>query len=428
MAEELDQEFQLLDKAVFAHDPSVHAKWINEYRAWINGDHTGACPFETEDAYKRTHTGSDIIRTTANCVTVIADLNSDSMKTFLDREDARAKAARAGEDTTERASNSPEGFMLQALRLEAAQYAQTTFFFCWFAYFFCRYQSRVEIRDALRGTPLASDNVEQRRASLEAKIRIHEQARVFYMPDFVPPPSDADVPVERVSLHLPSSLGSDKRKRFFPPALVQAERDIRLAAMADALEDLLRQLRARTFLQRFSARNIQGKRAGTRSRSSIAGITRRVDAAAAAYRRHRAAYKTLTGADRDGWERIFRPLTAADVRGLSEKAISDEELHERYRITELAKALAHVARTTSQDAVEDPAPDEDDQPDMVDEPTLLDDDLMESSMGGLAEAVAPGEGTRKLSWIWVAGLQLEDVEDPQLTDGMSSLTTASPSS
>jgi hypothetical protein len=264
--------------------------------------------------------------------------------------------------------------------------------------------------------------VEQRRAALEAKIHVHEQARVFYMPDFVPPPSDANVQVERVSLHLPSSLGSARRKQLCPPALVQAERDIRLAAMTDALEDLLRQLRTRTYLQRFSARNIQGKRAGTRSRSSIAGITRRVDAAAAAYHRHRTAYKALAGEDRRGWERIFRPLTAADVRGLSEKAISDEEVHERYRITELAKALEHVARTASKDVgEEDAALGADDIPDEADESEFLDDDLMESSMGGLAEAVAPGEGTRKLSWIWVAGLQLEDVEDPQLTDGPSAL-------
>jgi hypothetical protein len=54
MAEDLDREFQLLDKAVFARDPLVHARWISEYCAWVNGDHLGACPFETEDAYKRT--------------------------------------------------------------------------------------------------------------------------------------------------------------------------------------------------------------------------------------------------------------------------------------------------------------------------------------------------------------------------------------
>jgi hypothetical protein len=128
MAEDLDREFQLLDKAVFARDPSVHARWITEYRAWVDSDHSGVCPFETEDAYKRTSTAL-YIGMAANMSTVIIDLNSDSMKTFLDREDVRAKTARAGEDTqgAQPTSNSPEGFMLQALRLEAAQYVQVTF-------------------------------------------------------------------------------------------------------------------------------------------------------------------------------------------------------------------------------------------------------------------------------------------------------------
>jgi hypothetical protein len=129
------------------------------------------------------------------------------------------------------------------------------------------------------------DNIEQRQASLSQKIAALEQARAFYMPGFVPPApaTTTEVTVDHVSLHLPSLFKKAERQRHCSPELIKAETDIRLAAMANALEDLLRQLRARTFVRRFSARNIQGVRGGTRSRDSIAGISRRVDAAAAAY-------------------------------------------------------------------------------------------------------------------------------------------------
>jgi hypothetical protein len=53
MSEDLYQEFALLNQAVRARDETVLATWEAEYTAWVNGDHTGVCPFETEDAYKR---------------------------------------------------------------------------------------------------------------------------------------------------------------------------------------------------------------------------------------------------------------------------------------------------------------------------------------------------------------------------------------
>jgi hypothetical protein len=280
----------------------------------------------------------------------------------------------------------------------------------------------VEVRDAAKGSSLVDDNIEQRQTSLSQKIAALEQARAFYMPGFVPPTAgtDAEVAVDRISLHLPSSFKKTERQKHCSPELIKAETDIRIAAMADALEDLLRQLRARTFVRRFSARNIQGVRGGTRSRDSIAGISRRVDAAAAAYRRHRTAYKTLAGEGE--WELTFKALTATDVRGLSEKALSEQELHERYRTTQLAAALAHVALNTPlltpRDVPGVPDAYEDDD-DIFDEEDEANDSILNSTQGGLADATAPGEGRRKISWIWVAGLALEDVKDPQLTDCMT---------
>jgi hypothetical protein len=53
MAEDLDNEFQLLNNAVRARDPDVLKSWEAMYHQWVHVDHKGTCPFETADALKR---------------------------------------------------------------------------------------------------------------------------------------------------------------------------------------------------------------------------------------------------------------------------------------------------------------------------------------------------------------------------------------
>jgi hypothetical protein len=264
--------------------------------------------------------------------------------------------------------------------------------------------------------------VEQRRASLVPKLRAHERARVVHMPDFSPPSTAATTEPEHQPLYLPSGLLGKERTRVCPLPVAHAEGDLRRSSMATAFEDLLRYLVTHTFLHRHRVQNLTGVRANTRARDGIGGVSRRVDGSAAAYRRHRMAYKKLVGPDPDGWEDSFKPLTANDVRGLSEKAISDDEIDARYRATRLAKALANVnrIRSTKQEqpplvggsrsalGVEDEAGDE--------EAGLVPIDMGEP--GDLADALAPGEGTRKVSWIWMAGLQVHNGNDTHLTDCM----------
>jgi hypothetical protein len=96
-----------------------------------------------------------------------------------------------------------------------------------------------------------------------------------------------------------------------------------------------------TFLLRYKAKQATGNRQNTRLRDSVSGVSRRIDTAAAGYRRHWIAYKALTGPG--DWEKTFRPLTAQDVRGLSEKSVTEQELYKRYRCRKLADALATVA-------------------------------------------------------------------------------------
>jgi hypothetical protein len=218
-----------------------------------------------------------------------------------------------------------------------------------------------------------------------------------------------------------------------------SETKLQHAALGDTLADLIRHLRTRTFLLRYRAKSAEGVWQNTRIRDSIAGVSRRIDAAATGYRRHRMAYKCLVGAG--DWEKTYRPLTAQDVRGLSEQAVKDSELKERYHTKVLTEALASVLRTgqlittqaaanllkirKSQHNVGLQAEREDNSKDK-------DEDKANGDMEGidamrplaqrakaLAKQVAPGKGRRKLLWIWTMGLRLKDVVDEQLTDSSS---------
>jgi hypothetical protein len=247
------------------------------------------------------------------------------------------------------------------------------------------------------------------------------------MPGFTPPAQDPALGGEQIPLHLPSSLTSKERDRVCRPGLTGAEQLIRLASLGDALADLTRHLRTRTVLLRFRAKQAPGVRQGTRLRDSAAGVSRRIDAAAAGYRRHRAAYKKLAGLGE--WEKTYRPLSARDVRGLSEKAVSDHELRERYRAKEITEALAHVLRHGYAPPAKPAAavPLEDDSDDDEDGDMAHIDALAPHAKAArdlLAEEVAPGEGRRKLSWIWMSGLQVDDVVDNDLTDGWFLLTAS----
>jgi hypothetical protein len=299
----------------------------------------------------------------------------------------------------------------------------------------------VEVLSASKGTLLMTDNVKQCRTALKTKLVVHAQARSFYMPTFNPDRLTGDpaanLTPEKTPLHLPSSLLPQSRERFCRPGVVDAEIALRLNAMEDALANLIRHLQARTFVLRFKIRNVSGVCANTRAQDGIAGISRRVDASAAAYCRHRKAYKLLVGPDPTGWEKRLKPLTSTDVRGLSEKAMTSYKLEERSRTQELAKALANVIQSGSQaattallaaksnlDAITaqanatsdaDGLSEDDDNND--DEDDVVRAEPIDMASTRLAEAVAPSEGKRKVSWIWLAGIGQEDLSNPQLSDG-----------
>jgi hypothetical protein len=235
------------------------------------------------------------------------------------------------------------------------------------------------------------------------------------MPGYLPPRGDSEKSAEEVPLRLPSSFNSSDREIWCRVDVIEAEVLVRLASMSSSLEDLIRSLTTRTFVYRFKVKNITGRRAHTRAQDGLTTVGRAVDAAAGAYHRHHTAYKSL-GAGSKGWEKLYRLLTSADVRGLSEKALSEQELQDCYRATELAKALATVVRSSDKSAASTTMKDVEDE---------LEEEEEEEEDNGVpvemfepretAAALAPGEGRRRVPWIWAVGLQTNG--DQQLTDG-----------
>jgi hypothetical protein len=274
-----------------------------------------------------------------------------------------------------------------------------------------------EAMAAAKSSSLVNDNVKQRRAKLTPKLLAHEKARCFYMPNFTPPTVDALISAKCTPLHLPSLFSVTRCPCDCPLAVVQAKIEVRHSSVATSIKDLIRHLTTRTFLHQDWVKNAIGVHADTQVCDVISGVSRRVDASAGAYRRHQVAYKKLVGPAPVGWEIDFKLLTSADVRGLSEKAVSDKEILAWYRATKLAEVLTNIncfQTTEAQTPVQAADNDQTDDPGDAEAGLVP---INSAEPGVLTEALAPGEGTRKISWIWVAGLKLHDGKDTQLTDG-----------
>jgi hypothetical protein len=259
-------------------------------------------------------------------------------------------------------------------------------------------------------------DLDRRRSALQRKVEGFEKMRVRFMPGLssdIETSDNTEQPIERVPLHLPSSLSKAVRSRVCVPGLLEAERDLRHGAMAEALEDLLRTLRTKSYLNRFKIKNITGVAARTRTHHLLQRLGWRVTAAANAYRRHRAARLKLAAAgEDDSWTATYRELRPEHVRAFNERARNKQELAERRRLVELARALKDHARAASQ-ADGAGADNDDDSDSEVEE--------VEDHGGVNVSGATPGAGSMKQAWIWTCGVGLIDLNDPEWLDGESSV-------
>lgn len=136
---------------------------------------------------------------------------------------------------------------------------------------------------------------------------------------------------ESITLYMPSDIKRDIRPTYCEPTLIEMEADIRLACCADAVQELRRLLHLRVYLNKLKVKNITGQRANTRARLMQATVDEKVVAAADTYRKSRAAYVSLKGAE-GAWTRRYRVLEDRDVVGLGERVQTEIQKLEEERL------------------------------------------------------------------------------------------------
>lgn len=205
------------------------------------------------------------------------------------------------------------------------------------------------------------------------------------MPGFDPVNHEPDEPspehVEDFILYLPSELTKRDIRKFCPNGLAGLENRLRYAEATDSLEKLRHHLRTRSFANKFKVANVTGQIKNTRARETQARIDDKVNAAAATYRRARAAVKKLRG--EGPWELKLQVLEKSDIRALNERELTQQEK------SEVAAVHAANGVITSVD---------------------LEDERRASTL-------AVGQGARAPSWIWFSGVNCEGLDDPMTRKG-----------
>lgn len=174
----------------------------------------------------------------------------------------------------------------------------------------------------------------------------------------------ASAVAEKMAIYLPSSLNPSNQTSACIAGLVEVEDRLRLAHCTEALEDLRRHLRTRSFATKLRRHAAHSQGTYTRARALQDQIDGKVRAATVRYRAARKALLSLRGPGH--WEEGLRELQDGDIRGLNERALTEREEEEQHRAHRLA-GIEDSGLTINTVAV---------------------------------TGVETGEGRRSLSWLW----------------------------
>jgi hypothetical protein len=233
-------------------------------------------------------------------------------------------------------------------------------------------------------TTLQLAKFQERRVAIRKKIQHFRELQVTYMPGLCSVLNDPnvlddspDTLAECVRLYLPSELSSSAQVSACAVGISNVEARIRHADASEALDDLRRCLRTRTYLNKWRVKNISGQHRTTRARALQHQVDVKVHAAKTRYRHSRRALLNL--GVRGEWEKTLKELHDEDVRALNERVLTQHEKQER-------EQRAAADRRTADDARE-----------------------------GVVVNGALGEGRRTLSWIWLTVGNDED--SPAMHEG-----------
>ncbi|KAK7437564.1 hypothetical protein VKT23_018462 [Stygiomarasmius scandens] len=237
-------------------------------------------------------------------------------------------------------------------------------------------------------TPTQQLELQRRRSSLLKRILHFRSLQRLLMPRL----SDVLTPYDVKQLEAPDHLHPEKIRLFLPSdcgtasarnhaciaGLPIAEARLREAEARDALNGVRDGLRARTATTRYKIRNVTGQIGSTRAGGVLRQINIRVHSRKIRYRLARDALLRLSGHGK--WEEELKELKDADVVGLNERKLTQEEAAEQ------EERRKRVGIDTELD----------------------DDDNYLEDEGVIARV--QGESKRVLSWIW-SGVTVKKGDD-----------------
>jgi hypothetical protein len=230
----------------------------------------------------------------------------------------------------------------------------------------------------------------KRRTTLLKRIHRFRQVQGVYMPALRALLSNEQRQVydgngeqlpEATRLFMPSELDDTIRGRACATGLPEIEACMREGEAMQVLEAIRHGLRTRTMTNRYKLRNWTGQGMLTKGQGILRQINIKIHAAKLRYRYARAALLALH--KHGAWEERLSILHNDDVRALNERALMDEEKAQNRHWAELGGAIIEggVARAT---------------------------------------ALAVGEGSHTLSWIWYTAGNPADENDSKLQEGKHS--------
>ncbi|KAJ7063016.1 hypothetical protein B0H15DRAFT_794725 [Mycena belliarum] len=236
---------------------------------------------------------------------------------------AQEEYARTGDGTEVEREDTPSTFISMGMEIEETQR-----------------QLAVAIK-AAGADPSTTNQLDflKRRTLLRVRIDGFRRLQLTYMPKlrrYMTASQRAiwdagDREPEATRLFMPSDLGTTAaRDKACARGLDGVEARLREAEAAEALDQLRQGLRTRTATTIFKVRNWSGQRALTRGQGILRQINIKIHAAKLRYRYARQAILKLKG--HGEWEKRLQVLMDDDVRGLSERSLTEEERAERNQL------------------------------------------------------------------------------------------------
>ncbi|KAJ7817135.1 hypothetical protein B0H13DRAFT_2379898 [Mycena leptocephala] len=194
-------------------------------------------------------------------------------------------------------------------------------------------------------TTLQELEIVRRKTVLLKKINRFWKLQRMYMPDLVRYMmagqqeiwNDKTHRAEAIKLFMPSELGTEARYQACEKGLAGIEEEMQEGELKETLKDLCQALRTRTMTHRFHIRNTSGQCALTQGQGVLWQITIWIHKAKLCYGYARNALLRLRG--HGNWERVYQVLEEADVQGVNEQVVGEEELAEWDWLQELGQIV-----------------------------------------------------------------------------------------